>query len=134
MNGRRLVLAFATAALAACGDAGAPLAPAAPEPGVLTVMLTTPFPDDRAVLISVEGPEEPGAVTDAGSGYSVHARTGETSFRAAVFGRISSGRLVSFAVPDVNRASAYTATIQEVVDPSSDVRASLAGYSLTVTR
>ncbi|HEV2150495.1 MAG TPA: hypothetical protein VGR37_24055 [Longimicrobiaceae bacterium] len=136
MIGRRIALVLAClagAALTACGDAGT-LAPRDPEPGTLTVMLTTPAADDRAVLISVSGPDEAGAVTDAGGGYSVYARPGGTALRVAVFGKISSGKLVTLSVPDVNRASAYRATIQEVVDPSSNVRPSLAGYSAAITR
>ncbi len=126
---------LAAALLSACGDgAGAALAPEAPQPGVLTVTLTTPFPDDRAMLITVSGPDEATAVVDGGSGYSVHARPGGTSFRAAVFGRLSSGPLVRFTVPDVGRASAYKATIQEVVDPASSVRPSTSGYGLAITR
>ena len=130
-----LVLAgLAAAVLSACGDAGAGVAPEAPQPGVLTVTLTTPFPDDRAMLITVSGPGEASAVADGGSGYTVHARPGGTSFRAAVFGRLSSGPLVRFTVPDVGRASAYKATIQEVVDPASNVRPSTSGYVLAITR
>ena len=131
-----LVLAgLAAALLSACGDAaGTGLAPEAPQPGTLTVTLTTPFPDDRAMLITVSGPDEATAVVDGGSGYSVHARTGGTTFRAAVFGRLSSGALVRFTVPDVSRASAYKATIQEVVDPASSVRPSTSGYVLAITR
>lgn len=130
-----LILAgLAAAMLSACGDAGTGVAPEAPQPGVLTVTLTTPFPDDRAVLITVSGPGEATAVVDAGSGYTVHARPGGTSFRAAVFGRLSSGPLVRFTVPDVGRASAYRATIQEVVDPASTIRPSTSGYGLAITR
>ena len=137
MTARRLapVLAvFAAAVLSACGDAGMGVEPEAPQPGVLTVTLSTPFPDDRAMLIKVTGPDEAVAVADAGSGYTVHARAGGTTFRAAVFGRLSSGPLVRFSVPDVNRAAAYKATIQEVVDPSSSIRPSTSGYGLAITR
>lgn len=125
---------LAAALLAACGDAGGMALPDGAEPGVLTVSLTTPFPDDRAVLISVSGPLEAGAVAAAGQGYTVHVRPSGTTFRAAVFGRITSGPLVTFAVPDVNLASAYRATVQEVVDPSSNVRPTSTGYSLAVLR
>ena len=136
MTARRLapVLAVLTAVLSACGDAGMGVAPEAPQPGVLTVTLTTPFPDDRAMLITVSGPDETTSVAAAGSGYTVHTRAGGTTFRAAVFGRLSSGPLVRFAVPDVNRAPAYRATIQEVVDPSSAIRPSTSGYVLAITR
>lgn len=137
MTRRRLALVLACLAgapLAACGDAGGIAGPEGAEPGVLTVSLTTPFPDDRAVLVSVTGPGEVGDVAAAGEGYTVHVRPSGTTFRAAVFGKISSGPLLTFAVPDVRRASAYRATVQEVVDPSSNVRPSGAGYSLAVLR
>ena len=130
-----LALVCAAGLAAAVGCDGGPSGPPKPVPGTLTVALVTPAADDRAILIAVSGPEAVGGVAAAGSGgYTVHARPSGTSFRAAVFGRLASGPLVSFAVPDVNKVASYTATVQEVVAPDNTLRASTAGYTLTLSK
>ena len=138
MFGRRITLVLGCLlglTLPACGSAGSISAPEEAEPGVLTVTLTTPNRDDRAVLVSVTGPGEIGEVSAALPGeYAVHARSNGSSVRAAVFGSISSGPVLRISVPDVNRLSSYTATVQEVVDPSNNVRPSKSGYTLTISR
>lgn len=138
MFGRRIALVLGCLlglTLPACGNAGAISAPEDAEPGVLTVTLVTPNGDDRAVLVSVTGPGEIAEVSAALPGeYTVHARKNGPSVRAAVFGSISSGPVLRLSVPDVNRLSSYTATIEEVVDPSSNVRPSKSGYTLTISR
>lgn len=132
---KRMGLVLGCAAGLAAGCDGGPSGPPKPVPGTLTVALVTPAADDRAILIAVSGPETVGEVAAAGTGgYTVHARPAGTSFRAAVFGRLASGPLVSFTVPDVNRAASYTATVQEVVAPDNTLRASTAGYALTLSK
>ena len=121
MRAKRIGPALACAAaavLAGCGADG-PAGPPPPVPGTLTVTLATPAADDRAILVSVTGPAAPGEVAAGSAGYVVHARASGTTLRAAVFGRLGSGPLLRFAVPDVNRAAEYSATAQEVVDPEN---------------
>lgn len=114
-------------ALAACQDG-----PTRPEPGVLTVSLAATT-DDRAIIVSVQGPEEMGQVEAASPAYVVHSRGSGTAFRAAVFGKLGAGPLLRFAVPDVNRAGSYTATVVEMADASNRLREG-AAPTLTVGR
>lgn len=118
-------------ALPGCGDD--PAGPPEPVPGVLTVNLATPNADDRAVLVRVTGPGEAAAVT-AAAGQTLFSRPTAAGFNAAVFGDLAAGPLLRFSVPDVNQAGAYQATVVEVVDPSDQLRPSLAGYGATVVR
>jgi hypothetical protein len=120
---------FATAALALLALTACQDGPTRPEPGVLTLSLTTAA-DDRAVIVSVQGPEAMDRVEAANAAYAVHSRGTGTSFRAAVFGRLASGPLLRFAVPDVNKATSYTATVVEMADASNQLRA---GTAPTVT-
>jgi hypothetical protein len=46
-------------------------------------------------------------------------------------GALTNGTILTIEVPDVSKASAYSATIQQVATPAYQLRA-LTGYSLTV--
>jgi hypothetical protein len=128
-----LALFLALAATACTGGDGGGTPPTQPEPGVLTVNLTTPNPDDRALVVEVTGPSI-SAVTAANAAYVVHSRApGASSVRVAVFGSLGSGALLRFQVPDVNQASAYSATVVEVADAANALRAT-AGYTAAVAR
>lgn len=121
--------------LAACDGKKSPN-PVTPEPvpGELTLSLSTPHADDRALLLTLTGPGPITGVQASGSGYTVHARAAESSVRLAVFGRVTNGPVVRFHVPDVEKASLYVATLQEAADPQNALRSSTAGYALTVSR
>jgi len=133
VTARRFVAALvAGAALIACGGGDGPTAP---EPGTLEVRLTTPNADDRAMLVTVTGPEPIQAVSGAvGSALVLHGRVSGSQATIAVFGPVTSGVLARVAVPDVGRVGAYTVTIVEVADDANQLRASLGGYSLTIVR
>ncbi|HEU4881864.1 MAG TPA: hypothetical protein VFT45_06460 [Longimicrobium sp.] len=129
--GLALFLALAAAACTG-GDGGPTTTSPQPEPGVLTVNLTTPNPDDRALVVEVTGPAISG-VTAANAAYVLHSRAGASSVRVAVFGALGSGALLRFQVPDVNKASAYSATVVEVADAANALRET-AGYTAVVAR
>lgn len=133
MKHTRWALILALAAGACTGGDGRGTTPTQPEPGVLTVNLTTPNPDDRALVVQVNGPAISG-VTAANAAYVVHSRVGASSVRVAVFGSLGSGALLRFQVPDVNQASAYSATVVEVADAANAVRAATTGYTAVVAR
>lgn len=125
------LLALAAAGACTGGDGGTDPEPRV-EPGVLTVALATPHTGDRAIVVTVSGP----AITsvEAGStGYVAHSRTVSGTLRAAVFGPLASGPLLRIQVPDVAKASAYSATVVEVSDAGNALR-DPAGYTLTVAK
>ncbi len=118
--------------LLACGGGDGPTAP---EPGTLEVRLTTPNANDRAMLVTVAGPEPIQSVSGPVGGALVfHGRVSGAQATIAVFGPLAGGVVARVAVPDVGRVGAYTVTIVEVADDANQLRASLAGYSLTIVR
>src|SRR5690349_20758587 len=118
--------------LAACSEASGP---PVPKPGDLTLKLSlTTSTDDRAMVVSISGPEAIGAIASASPGYTVFGRANGTTAKVAVFGTLTSGALVKFAVPDVNRVSEYTGSVAEVSGPANELRNHLSGYSVTVAK
>lgn len=104
-----------------------------PTPGTLFVRLVTPGVEG-AVQFEFDSPDVP-SLTVAGIGFQLYQLPvpGDPgAIRAVVVGNVLTGPLVRFAVPDVNRADLYRATLVEVADPQNRLRGSLAGYSLTV--
>lgn len=125
----------AAALLFAAGScADSPTAPEPPVPGVLSVSMTSPFTDDRAIVIRVRGPGTMSDVGTASDAYVVHARAAGDSLRAAAFGALANGPLLRFSVPDVRKAGEYRATVVEASDPGNALRADVSGYVLTVAR
>lgn len=126
-------LFLATAVPACSGDGGGGTEPPTPVPGTLTVNLTTPNPDDRALLITLEGSGVV-SVSSANAAYLVHTRINGTTARVAVFGRLSAGPVLRVDVQDVNRVSTYAATVTEAADSTNALRESMTGYSAAVVR
>lgn len=126
---RMLAAAIVVSVGLSCGEG-----PTAPVPGTLVVSLTTPNSDDGAILLTMAGAGI-GAPTAVSSSHVLFFRvTSTTSLTAVVVGNIAAGPLLSFAVPDVGAASSYTATITEVAARDNALRASLSGYTLSVSR
>ena len=124
--------ALVLAAVFASGcDAGEP---ATPQPGELVVSLATPGPADGAMLVTITGPDAVSLVQPAVADGVVRARIQGTTTTVAVFGTLMDGPLLRISVPDVRQAKRYTATVREAADSSNQLRASLAGYALTVSR
>ena len=113
-------------------------APHVPEPGVLTLMLTSPNTGDAAAVITVVAPADSGvSAVEAVPGQGdliVHSRVSARTTRVVVIGALADGALVRFAVPDVQQADSYTVQLVEVADETNALRASLAGYSVSVRR
>jgi hypothetical protein len=102
-----------------------------PTPGVLKVNLTTPNSGgDGAILLTVTGPGVPVSAVP-GAGLRLFTQLFTTTSRFALTGTLTSGTILTIEVPDVGKASAYTATIQQVATPTYQLRA-LTGYSLKV--
>jgi hypothetical protein len=99
--------------------------------GILKVNLTTPNSGaDRAILFTVTGPGTLRSATPR-SGLRLFNRPFGTTNKVALTGTLSTGTILAIEVPDVSKASEYTASIQQVATPAHQLRA-LTGYSLTV--
>ncbi|HYH80203.1 MAG TPA: hypothetical protein VEX86_10405 [Longimicrobium sp.] len=123
---------LAAALLAACGESGG--TPAQASPGVLTVSLAAPVAGDRALVIAITGPGQVSEVQPAVPGYTAFARTQGTGARVAVMGAIAAGPVLRITVPDVRQAKQYQAAVVDAADGGNTARASMAAYSLTVSR
>lgn len=112
----------------ACGDDG----PTAPTPGTLVISLVTPNADDGAMLFTLAGGtiEDPRPIDGAHTFF--FRRDGTSAIVALCVGDLAAGPLIEFDVPDIGKASSYSATVTEVAGTSFDLRASLSGYSLRV--
>ena len=102
-------------------------------PGTLAVRLTTPHGDDGAMTFQVNGPSIESASVN-GSLQLFTLRVNDSTLVGAVIGTLANGAIITLHVPDGSVAAAYTATLREVADREDALRASLAGYALTVTR
>jgi hypothetical protein len=127
MNAR---IALATAVLlaaAACSDSTTP-----PPPGVIALSLVTPNADDGAITLALTGP----GITSIASGsaaYAVYWRVvSPTEARVIVVGDLSNGVMATAQVAEANRLSGYHVGILEVATRSDAVRASTAGYAITL--
>jgi hypothetical protein len=105
-----------------------------PVPGTLTVNLVTPHADDGALLLSVQGPVAPTAIT-AGAGLRLFmGSTAPTSSTAVVVvGPIANGTLLRVSVPNIRQASEFTASVRQGASSSLEVR-SPADYSVSVSQ
>lgn len=123
-------LLLAAALVSGC-DAGEP---ATPQPGELTLTLSTPNPADGALLVAITGPGAVASVRSAVADGVVQSRTAGTTTTVAVFGTLAAGPLLRISVPDVRQAQRYAATVREAADAENHLRPSLAGYALAVGR
>ena len=127
------VASIATLAMVAtCGD-GPVAPPPPPVSGTVTVRLTTPHADDRALIIRVTGPNM-SAVVAANASLVMHMRAETNAFGAALFGNLTNGSAVlRFTIPDVSKLGQYAGTVIEVADDGNAVREALDGYALVLT-
>jgi hypothetical protein len=111
--------------LGGCGDN-----PTRPEavPGQLALHLITPNGADGAVLVRITSTDETPVFTSVNPQNIVMTRDMAGGIGALVIGDITSGELLRFAVADVGRISAWSATILEVADAGNSIRPNLTGY------
>jgi len=101
--------------------------------GTLTLRLTTPHTDDGAMTFAVTGPPIDSVMAvNASLRLFTRRASGGPTIIAVVVGAVANGAVVTLQVPDVGAAAGYTARIVEVADRQDALRASLAGYALTV--
>ena len=126
-------------ALAACGGGGGgkddagPISPGAVA-GSLTVHLTDPSAGDAAILIRVTGPAMRGNVVSLASGARLDERDKPGEITIALFGKIVSGDVVRFDVPDVAKVDEYSATVVDAADGTNALRPSLSGYAAGIVK
>jgi len=111
-------------AILACHDDDKTVAPTGP--GVLDVVLTTPNPDDGAVLLTVDG------VVDSvqGAPYVIFSTASGTGARIVVTGDVVGGVIARLYVPDVGSADQYLAYLDEVAQRGTYALRSPTAYSL----
>jgi len=109
--------------------------PSGPVAGTLNVKITMPqgsSGNDGAILFTVTGPAVPASVA-AGAGFQAYSQTLALTTKHVVTGTLTMGAtILTFNVDDVRQR--YTATIQQVAASGYQLRASLTGYTLSVTR
>ena len=127
----KLAVAALIATLAACGGGST-----GPVAGLLKVKLaTTPNSGlDGAILLTVTGPVVPTGATQQ-VGFRLFGTPAATTNKFAVTGTLATGSILfTIDVPDINKVSQYSATIQQVAASSNFALRTLGGYSLTVTK
>jgi len=107
LNSRILVVIAMCALLStsvSCGDDdNGSTGPADPVPGTLTLTLGTPYGDDGAFLLRLEGPDMT-QVGLAAPGLYLRLLEDQAGVTAVFVGDVTSGDLLTFHVPDVNRS------------------------------
>ena len=136
MRNTRIPVAIVLCALlstsVSCGDDdNGSTGPPDPVPGTLTLSLETPYGDDGAVLLRLDGADIT-QVELAAQGLYLRFLEDQTGVMAVFVGDVSEGDLLTFHVPDLNQVSSYSATMLEAADRSNALRGSLAEYTLTV--
>jgi len=135
MRNTRAFQAIALCALlsmsVSCGDDNGSTDPPDPVPGTLALILDTPYADDGALLLRLEGPDMTQVGLEA-PGLYLRFLEDQTGVTAVFVGDVTAGDLLTFRVPDVSRINSYSATLLEAADRGNALRGSLVEYSLTV--
>ncbi len=106
--------------------------PPGPQPGQLTVNLSTTGSGGSAFLLTLSGSGITSPVA-ASAGHLLYSFASGNTVKVAVVGNISTGALVRFSVPDVNRVSSYGVTLNEAAASDNSLQ-NVSDYSLTITR
>lgn len=120
-------------ALAGCGSDGGAPGPAS-GPGRVDLALESPNATDGALVIRFTGAVADSA-TPLRAGVVAHVRpaAGGGSL-VAVIGDVRPGPLVRLHLPDLAGAASFRATVEEAAATSNELRGSVGGYTLRVTR
>lgn len=128
-SGWIFALVAALSVSAACSDD--PVA-GGPQAGTLSLRLTTPHVDDGALTFTLSGLPINNATAANASLQLFTRRSGDASVVGILVGDLANGAVVTLNVPDVRAAAGYAAQLLEVADRNDALRASLAGYALSV--
>ncbi len=106
---RAVVLALLIASTFRCGDSTTPM-PALTGPGWLPLQLETSATDAGGVLVTIRG----GAVDSVRSAvHDVFSRRVGPLMKVAVVGNMTSGVIAEILVPNTERASSYSASVDQ---------------------
>lgn len=124
-------LCIAGVLAAACGDATGP----DDGPVPFTLHVTTPFPDDGALLVALYGPlPATGDVVAGSAGLVVHSVRIADTLRIAVFGAIVSGPLVRLGLPAGTVVSEILGRVEDAASRGAVQRDTVSGYTLRLER
>jgi hypothetical protein len=132
----RALALLAIAAAWSCGDQATQPTPPAPPPstpsGAAVVVVKTPYTDDGAVIVDLQGPglTRVGAADTTKLFYARMASDSEA--RVMIVGNLGSGPAFTFTLAAGTKLSAYTATVEQVATRSDSLRTNLSGYTATV--
>ena len=105
-----------------------------PRAGTLSLRLTTPHVYDGALTFTLSGPPINNVIA-ANASLRLFTRgggSGDSTIIGVLVGDLATGDVVTLYVPDVTAVAHYSAHVLEVADRDDALRASLAGYALSV--
>jgi len=102
-----------------------------PEPGRLTVVLTTPRSDDGGIVLEIRGHATGTPVRSDTAMFMFSERMDSALTRVVLVGNLRTGPVLWFDVSDTRQP--YSATIIQVSDQANVVREHLQDYSLDVS-
>jgi hypothetical protein len=126
---RVVVLALLITSIFTCGDSTTPM-PALTGPGWLPLQLATSATDAGGVLVTIRG----GGVDSVRSAvHEVFSRRVGPLMKVAVVGNLASGIIAEIFVPDTERASNYSASVDQAAALTLEQR-DVADYDVSVGR
>jgi hypothetical protein len=111
--------------VAGCGENK----PAGPTEGTLLMVLATPHPDDGALLVRIVG--EVTGVRPVGGLRAAWVREGNIA-RVVVTGDIAPGPILELTIPDIARASSYSAGLEQAASRMDYALRDPARYTLVL--
>lgn len=132
LGNRSSALVVVCASLLAGGCNGDKIQDPDPQPGQLTVNVSTSGSAGAAFKLTVTGKDISSPV-NVGSSHQLYTFASGNTLAAAVIGTVSAGALLKFSVPDVNQASSYSVTLNEVAGSDNALR-SLGNFSVSVSQ
>ncbi|MES2125043.1 MAG: hypothetical protein V4503_10200 [Gemmatimonadota bacterium] len=115
------------ALLVACG--GETTAP--PTPGTIVLSLGSPGVNDGAIVVVVSG--GPVNVVHPAGDLELARQSDGSGTHLMLVGDVAEGVLATIEVPDISRASAYVATVEQVADRTTFALLDPAPYHVTIT-
>lgn len=118
--------------MTSCGGNETPTSPVPPDPGPVSLLLTTPNSDDGIILLSIAG----GSVSSAQStGFELQTTpAGTAPFRMLVRGALTNGVIATVALPDRRVISSYSVTVQQVAARATYVQRAPQSYRVQLVR